>query len=93
MMVDALAKRMGFNLRQHGVSLISVEGLNFDSFMPLFGDNALKIPVAVLTDADPVAPRLLRRTQLLAERRLLPLRLAVAPTAVTPAAPAAGEDS
>ena len=57
MMVDALAKRMGCNLRQHGVSLISVEGLNFDSFLPLFGDNALKIPVAVLTDADPIAPK------------------------------------
>lgn len=57
MMVDVLAKRMGCNLRQHGVSLISVEGLNFDSFLPLFGDNALKIPVSVLTDADPVAPK------------------------------------
>lgn len=57
MMVDALAKRIGCNLRQHGVSLISVEGLNFDSFLPLFGENALKIPVAVLTDADPVAPK------------------------------------
>lgn len=57
MMVDALAKRMGCNLRQHGVSLISVEGLNFDSFLPLFGDKALKIPVAVLTDADPVPPK------------------------------------
>jgi putative ATP-dependent endonuclease of OLD family len=57
MMVDALAKRMGCDLRQHGVSLISVEGLNFDSFLPLFGDQALKIPVAVLTDADPVAPK------------------------------------
>lgn len=57
MMVDALAQRMGFNLRQHGVSLISVEGLNFDSFLPLFGDNALKINVSVLTDADPVAPK------------------------------------
>jgi putative ATP-dependent endonuclease of OLD family len=55
MMVDALAARMGYDLRQHGVSLISVEGLNFDSFLPLFGDKALKIPVAVLTDADPVA--------------------------------------
>jgi putative ATP-dependent endonuclease of OLD family len=54
LMVDALAKRMGCDLRQHGVSLISVEGLNFDSFLPLFGDKALKIPVAVLTDADPV---------------------------------------
>ncbi len=54
MMIDALAKRMGINLRQQGVSLISVEGLNFDSFLPLFGDSALKIPVAVLTDADPM---------------------------------------
>lgn len=54
MMVNALAKRIGCDLRQHGVSLISVEGLNFDSFLPLFGESALKIPVAVLTDADPV---------------------------------------
>jgi putative ATP-dependent endonuclease of the OLD family len=37
--------------------LISVEGLNFDSFLPLFGDKGLKIPVALLTDADPVAPK------------------------------------
>lgn len=57
MMISALAQRIGYNLRQHGVSLISVEGLNFDSFLPLFGDKALKIPVAVLTDADPVPPK------------------------------------
>lgn len=57
MMVDVLAKRMGCDLRQYGVSLICVEGLNFDSFLPLFGDKALKIPVAVLTDADPVPPK------------------------------------
>jgi putative ATP-dependent endonuclease of the OLD family len=57
MTVNALAKRIGCDLRQHGVSLISVEGLNFDSFLPLFGDQALKIPVAVLTDADPVPPK------------------------------------
>lgn len=57
MMVSALAKRIGYDLREHGVSLISVEGLNFDSFLPLFGDTALKIPVAVLTDADPVTPK------------------------------------
>jgi len=56
MMVDVLAKCMGCDLRKHGVSLISVEGLNFDSFLPLFGDKALKIPVAILTDADPVPP-------------------------------------
>ena len=62
MMVDALAKRIGYDLRLHGVSLISVEGLNFDSFLPLFGDKALKIPVAVLTDADPVVPKSAKKT-------------------------------
>lgn len=54
MLVSVLAKRAGFNLREHAVSLISVEGLNFDSFLPLFGEKALKLPVALITDADPV---------------------------------------
>lgn len=53
MMVNLLAKTMDVDLRDHGISLISVEGLNFDSFMPLFGKNAIRVPVAVLTDADP----------------------------------------
>ncbi|WP_229632063.1 ATP-dependent nuclease [Pseudoduganella violaceinigra] len=53
MLVDVLANKAGHELREHGVSLISVEGLNFDSFLPLFGENALKIPVALITDADP----------------------------------------
>lgn len=63
MMVSALAKRIGCDLRQHGVSVISVEGLNFDSFLPLFGNAALKIPVAVLTDADPVPSKILPKTE------------------------------
>ena len=54
MLVSVLAEKAGFKLREHAVSLISVEGLNFDSFLPLFGDEALKIPVALITDADPV---------------------------------------
>ncbi|MFJ9532647.1 ATP-dependent nuclease [Herbaspirillum sp. NPDC101396] len=53
MLVDALATAANIDFRRHGVSLISVEGLNFDSFLPLFGINALKIPVALITDADP----------------------------------------
>lgn len=55
MLVSMLAEKAGFKLREHGVSLISVEGLNFDSFLPLFGEKALMIPTAVITDADPVA--------------------------------------
>lgn len=54
LMIDLLAKKMSYNLRSYGVSLISVEGLNFDSFLPLFGETAIKVPVAVITDADPV---------------------------------------
>ena len=54
MMIDLLAKKAGYDLRNYGVSLISVEGLNFDSFLPLFGEKAIKVPVAVITDADPV---------------------------------------
>ncbi|WP_036774607.1 ATP-dependent nuclease [Photorhabdus australis] len=53
MLIDALAKKMDLDLRSYGVSLISVEGLNFDSFLPLFGEQSLRIPVSVVTDADP----------------------------------------
>lgn len=51
--VDALARKAGYNLKQSSVSLLSTEGLNFDCFLPLFGDNALQIRVAVITDSDP----------------------------------------
>lgn len=53
MLVDALAKVMGLDMREYGISLISVEGLNFDSFLPLFGEKGLRIPVSLVTDADP----------------------------------------
>lgn len=53
LLVNVLTQSHEHDLRDHGVSLISVEGLNFDSFMPLFGESAITIPVAVLTDADP----------------------------------------
>lgn len=53
LLVSVLAKKHGYDLRDHGVSLISVEGLNFDCFMQLFGEEAITVPVAVITDADP----------------------------------------
>ncbi|KVM07647.1 ATP-dependent endonuclease [Burkholderia ubonensis] len=55
-LVDALARRAGYDLRKHSISLISTDGLNFDAFLPLFGEKAMQIPVAVVTDADPPAP-------------------------------------
>ena len=51
-LVSVLAQKCGCDLRYHGVSLISVEGLNFDCFVPLFGEKSIKIPVALITDAD-----------------------------------------
>lgn len=53
MLASVLAKKFSYNLRDHAVSLISVEGLNFDCFLPLFGKDKICIPVAVITDADP----------------------------------------
>lgn len=53
--VDALAKKAGYDLKKSSVSLLSTEGLNFDCFLPLFGHDALNIRVAVITDADPPA--------------------------------------
>lgn len=53
--VEALAKKAGINLRKHSVSIISTDGLNFDAFLPLFGADAMQIPVAVISDADPPA--------------------------------------
>lgn len=57
MLIDICAKKLGekYDLRKNGVSVISVEGLNFDCFLPLFGENKIPIPVAVITDSDPKA--------------------------------------
>jgi putative ATP-dependent endonuclease of OLD family len=51
--VTAIARKLGVDLRKHSVSLLSTEGLNFDCFLPLFGDATLNVNVAILTDADP----------------------------------------
>lgn len=53
MLVDVIAKRLGYDLKKEAVSIVSVDGLNFDCFLPLMGEGKLNIPVSVLTDADP----------------------------------------
>lgn len=55
-LVEALAKKAQYDLRKHSISVISTDGLNFDAFLPLFGEKAMQIPVAVITDADPPEP-------------------------------------
>ncbi|EOX3944457.1 ATP-dependent endonuclease [Vibrio alginolyticus] len=53
MLISVMAKRLGYELQKHAVSVISVDGLNFDCFLPLMGSGKLSIPVAIITDADP----------------------------------------
>ncbi|MEZ4311918.1 MAG: AAA family ATPase [Polyangiaceae bacterium] len=55
-LLSILAERVGYDLRQLSVSIICVDGLNFDCFVPLFGENGIPIPVAIITDADPPEP-------------------------------------
>lgn len=51
--IQALARSENIDLRKHSVSVISVEGLNFDAFIPLFGKDRLRIPTCIITDGDP----------------------------------------
>lgn len=53
LIIPAIAKKLNLSLREYAVSVISVDGLNFDSFLPLFGVSAHDIPVSVITDSDP----------------------------------------
>jgi putative ATP-dependent endonuclease of OLD family len=56
-MITALAKKIEVDLRRQSVSVLSTEGLNFDAFFPLFGEDALNVRVAIVSDADPPAGR------------------------------------
>ncbi len=38
---------------RRSISVISVEGINFDCFTPLFGKDKIEIPVAIISDNDP----------------------------------------
>jgi putative ATP-dependent endonuclease of OLD family len=51
-MIEAMARQLGHDLKKHAISVISADGLNFDAFIPLFGPNAMKVRVAVLSDSD-----------------------------------------
>ena len=51
-LVVAMATKLGIKLREHSVTLLSTEGLNFDCFVPLFGEFAIPIRVAIISDSD-----------------------------------------
>ena len=51
--VPALAKLLGYELDQLGLTVCSVAGTNFTPYVKLLGQAGLNIPFAVLTDFDP----------------------------------------
>ena len=53
-LVPVLARLMGMDLDALGISICSVGGTNFAPYLKFVGPNGLNIPLAVLTDFDPV---------------------------------------
>lgn len=52
LLLPILAKKSGGCLKESSVTLLNVNGINFDAFLALFGLDKLNIPVVVLTDGD-----------------------------------------
>lgn len=55
-LVPVLAKVLGHDLDELGISVCSVAGTHFLPYVKFFGPNGLKIPYAVVTDSDPDNP-------------------------------------
>jgi len=52
LLLPVLARIAGGNLKDSSVTVLNADGLNFNGFIPLFGNNRLGLPVAILTDGD-----------------------------------------
>ncbi len=52
LLLPILASIAGGDLKESAVTVINANGLNFNCFLPLFGENRLAAPVAILTDGD-----------------------------------------
>ncbi|MBY0449625.1 MAG: AAA family ATPase [Cyanobacteria bacterium] len=55
LLLPVFAKRIGKDIREHGITIVNVEGLNFDAFLPLFSNDLIAIKVSQVTDSDPAA--------------------------------------
>jgi putative ATP-dependent endonuclease of OLD family len=53
-LIPALARQLGHDLDQLGISVCSVGGTHFLPYVKLLGPHGLQIPFAVITDEDPV---------------------------------------
>jgi putative ATP-dependent endonuclease of OLD family len=53
LLLPLFAKSIGVDLKDKAVSIVNVQGLNFDAFLELLVEKGIRIPCAVITDADP----------------------------------------
>ncbi len=52
LLLPLLAKIAGGNLKDSSVTVLNADGINFNAFIPLFGNGRLGLSVAILTDGD-----------------------------------------
>jgi len=52
LLLPVLARMAGGCLKKSAITIVNVDGLNFNAFLPLFGTGKLGIPLAILTDGD-----------------------------------------
>jgi putative ATP-dependent endonuclease of OLD family len=52
LLIPVLAQIAGGNLKDSAVTVLNTDGLNFNAFLPLFGEGKLGMPVVILTDGD-----------------------------------------
>jgi putative ATP-dependent endonuclease of the OLD family len=52
LLLPVLTRIAGGCLKESAVTVLNADGLNFNAFLPLFGNGGLACPVAILTDGD-----------------------------------------
>ena len=52
LLLPVLARIAGGDLKDSCVTVLNADGINFNAFIPLFGNSRLGLPVAILTDGD-----------------------------------------
>jgi putative ATP-dependent endonuclease of OLD family len=52
LLLPVLARMAGGNLKDSSVTVLNADGINFNAFVPLFGNGRLGLSVAILTDGD-----------------------------------------
>ena len=52
LLLPVLTKIAGGSLKESAVTILNCDGINFNAFLPLFGDDQLQFPTAIITDGD-----------------------------------------